>query len=74
MHLKLVEKEQFKTLQKPTVDSISNKIVDRTTNVSKTLRQNNLETVINEHDREIPKERYIFPEERQKIIDYLRLI
>ena len=31
-------------------------------------------TVTNEHDKEIPKERYISPEERQKIIDDLRLI
>ena len=29
---------------------------------------------INEHDKEIPKERYISPEERQKIIEDLRLI
>ena len=31
------------------------------------------ETVANEHDKEIPKERYISPEERQKMIDELRL-
>ena len=31
----------------------------------------NLETVTNENDKEIPKERYISPEERQKIIDNL---
>ena len=28
----------------------------------------------NENEKEIPKERYISPEERQKIIDDLRLI
>ena len=27
-----------------------------------------------EHDKEIPKERYVSPEEREKIIDNLRLI
>ena len=32
----------------------------------------NSETVTNENDKEIPKERYISPEERQKIIDNLR--
>ena len=37
-------------------------------------QENNLETVTNEHDKEIPKERYISPKERQKIIDELRLI
>ena len=42
--------------------------------VSKNSQQNNSETVINEHDKEIPKERYISPEERQKTIDDLRLI
>ena len=36
-------------------------------------------TVINEadyieHNREIPIERYIYPEERQKIVDDMRLI
>ena len=30
--------------------------------------------VTNENDKEIPKERYISPEERRKIIDDLRLI
>ena len=42
--------------------------------VSKNSQQNNSETVTNENDKEIPKERYISPEERQKIIDNLRLI
>ena len=37
-------------------------------------QENNLETVISEHDKEIPKERYISPEETQEIIDDLRLI
>ena len=32
------------------------------------------ETVTNKHDKEILKERYISPEERQIIIDDLRLI
>ena len=35
--------------------------------------QKKSETVANEHDKEIPKERYISPEERQKMIDELRL-
>ena len=34
--------------------------------------KNNSETVTNENDKEIPKERYISPEERKKIIDNLR--
>ena len=35
------------------------------------LQQNNLEIVTNKHDKEIPKEIYISPEERQKIINDL---
>ena len=36
--------------------------------------QNNSQTITNEHDKEIPKERYISQEEIQKIIDDLALI
>ena len=32
------------------------------------------QTSTNEHDEEIPKKRYKFTEERQKIIDDIRLI
>ena len=32
------------------------------------------ETVTNDHGKEMPKKRFISPEERQKIIDDLRLI
>ena len=45
---------------------------------SKNSQKNNSETVKNENDkempREIPKEGYMSPEERQKIIDNLRSI
>ena len=41
---------------------------------SRSSPQNNSETITNEHDKEIPKERYTSPEERKKIIDDLRLI
>ena len=39
--------------------------------MSKNWEQNNLETITNENDKEMSKERYISPEERQKIIDNL---
>ena len=46
--------------------------------VTKNSEKNNSETVTNENykdmPKEIPKERYISPEERQKIIDNLRSI
>ena len=57
-----------------TGDFIGNKIVDRITKVSKNSQQNNSEIVINKHDKEISKDRDISPDERQKIIDNLRLI
>ena len=41
------------------------------TKVSKNLRQNNSEKVTNENNNEIPKEKYISPKERHKIIDNL---
>ena len=50
---------------------IDNKIVDRITKVSKILQQNNSETVTNDNYKEIPKKRS--PEDRQEIIDELRL-
>ena len=52
---------------------IGNKISNKITGFLKNS-QNNSKTVTNENDKEIPKERYISPEERQKINDDLRLI
>ena len=49
-------------------NSIGNKIADKLTKVSKSWRQNNFES-----ETEIIKERYISKEERQQIIDELRL-
>ena len=57
-----------------TGDMIGNKIATRTTKVSRSSPQNNSETITNEYDKEIPKERYISPEERQRITDDIRLI
>ena len=53
---------------------IGNKYADKITIDLKNLQQINSETVTNERDKELPKERYISPEERQKIIDDLRLL
>ena len=82
MHLKILQKEQFKKKAETTGDLISNKIADevvkpyggRITKFSKNSKQNNSETVTNERDKEIPKERYTSPEERQKNIDSLRSV
>ena len=50
---------------------IGNKFANRITEVDS--QQNNSETVTNENDKKIPKKSYISPDERQKIIDDLRL-
>ena len=41
------------------------------TGSSKISQQNNLETATDENDKEIPKERYISPDERQKVFDII---
>ena len=55
-----------------TGDLIGNKIANKIMWVSKIRQQYNSEPVTNKHDKEIPKERYISPEERQEIFDELR--
>ena len=55
-----------------TGDLIGNKTADKITSASK--KSQNEEIQSNEVNNEIPKERYIPPKERQKIIDELRLI
>ena len=47
-------------------DLIGSKIVNGITYISRSSPQNNSETFRNEHNKELPKERYISPEERQK--------
>ena len=71
--LRTSSKRVIQKTTEATGDLIGNKIADKIMKVSKNLQQNNSETVTNEHDKEIPKERYISPEERQNIIDELKL-
>ena len=68
-----------RAIQKPaeaTADLVGNKIVDKITSVSKEslkkLCDNELSS--NEVNKEIPKETYISPKERQHVIDELTLI
>ena len=70
---KTASKGAIQTTAEATGDLVGNKITNKITVVSKNSQQNNLETVTNEHDKEIPKKRYISPEKRQEIIDDLRL-
>ena len=67
-----MKKSNSKTAE-ATGDLIGNKITNRITKVSKHSQQNNSETVTNENDKKILKERYVLPEEKQNIIDGLRL-
>ena len=76
---KTVSKTAFQKMAEETGDLIGNKIADKITKVSRVSPQKSSEIVKNEagnigFDREIPKERYISPEKRQKIIDDLRLM
>ena len=73
MHLKLLQKESFKKTAEATGHLIGTKIVNKITKTQKNSQENNLKIVINGYDKEIPKERYISPEERQEITDELRL-
>ena len=45
---------------------IGNKITDRITKVSKKLQQTNSETATNENHKEMPKERYIYHQKKDK--------
>ena len=45
-------------------DLIGNRNANKISKASKKSQQNYSESAINEHDKEIPKERYISPEER----------
>ena len=52
---------------------IGNKIANKITGFANNHQQNNSDTVTNEYDKEIPQERFMSLEERQEIIDQLRL-
>ena len=72
MRLKLLQKESFKKTAEATGNLIDNKIANKMKKVSKTSQQINSELVTNEHDKEITKEIYVSPEERQEIIEELK--
>ena len=77
-HAKQSAIDAFKTdlkraIKKKTAEApgylIGNEIANKIKEVSKTSQHNHSETVANEQDKEIPKEIYISPEEKQEIID-----
>ena len=80
-HAKKSATDAFKSASKRVIqkkaeatgDLIGNKIPNKITKVSKNSQQPNSETITNEHDKEIPKERCISPKKRQEVTDDLRL-
>ena len=74
VQLKTSSKRVIQKTAEATDALIGNKIADKVSKVSKTLPQNNSETITNEHDKELLKERYISPEEREEIVHEVRLI
>ena len=66
-------KRVIQKIAEATGNLIGTKIANRITKVLRNSQQNNSETVTNEHDKEISKEKYLSPEETKEIIDELRL-
>ena len=58
--LKTTSQRVIQETAETTGNLIDNKITGGITKVSKSWQQNNSETVTNEHDKEISKERYIY--------------
>ena len=71
--IKTASKRAIQKTAEATGDLIGNKITEKTTSVSK---KKSMKELHNNDDVEIvtPKKRYISPEERQQIIDELRLV
>ena len=74
--IKTASKWEIQNTAEATGDLIGNKIADKITSVSKKKSTKELPNNETEEDVEIatPKKRYISPEERQQIIDELRLV
>ena len=68
--IKTASKGAIQKSAEATGDLIGNKIADKIASISKSRK----ELHSNENEIEIPKERYISPEQRQQIIDELRLV
>ena len=74
--IKTASKRAIQKTAEATGDLIGNKIADKITSVSKKKSTKELNNNDETEDVEIatPKKRYISPEERQQIIDELRLV
>ena len=63
--LKTSSKQIIQKIAEGTGDLIGNKTANKITKLPKNSPQNNSETVTNEHDKEMPKEKYVFPDEKR---------
>ena len=66
--LKFSSKKVIQKIAEATGGFISDKIAKKITKISKNSQQNDSETVTNEYNKEILKERYTSPEERLLMI------
>ena len=66
--VKTLSKRAIQKTAEITGGSIGNKFSNRIKKLSINLPQNNSETVTNKHEKEIPKERYIFPKKDAKLL------
>ena len=71
--IKTASKRAIEKTTEATADLIGNKTADKITSISKKSSKELQNNKAND-ETEIPKERYIFPEERQQIIDELGLV
>ena len=71
--IRIASKRAIQKTAEGTGDLVDNKIVDKIASVSKKSTKK-LPTVDEDAELTTPKKRYISPEERQQIIDELRLI
>ena len=71
--LKTTSKRVIQKTEEVAGDLIGSKTADKIIKVSRNSQQNNSETVTNENDNEISKERYLSPEKRQGIINDLKV-
>ena len=74
--IKTSSKRAIQKTAEATSDLIGNKIADKMTSVSKkpAMELHNNDETEEDVEKATPKKRYISPEERQQIIDELRLV
>ena len=72
--IKTASKRAIQKAAEATGDLIGNKIADKITSVSKKKSTKKLPTIDEDAELSTHKKRYISPEERQQIIDQLKLV